>query len=208
MNDEPPRPGRPRDAQKGLAILDAAWALFLARGIEGTSIEAIAARASVSKVTLYSHYKDKTALFRAAILREMERIEQAQRPPDGPAPPIADALRQFGLGILGFLISPPAIDFYSVIAGELRRHHDLAQAFYDLGPGRTRANLSALIASAVASGELRPCDVDQAAEELFGLWQGFSNFQLALDIGIPAIEADLPFRIERGVTLFLRLYRP
>ena len=200
-------PGRPRDLGKGLAILDAGWMLFLEHGVEATSIAAIAAKAGVSKVTLYSHYPDKAALFEAAVLREMERIEQAQQVPHtGRDAPVEERLRQFGLGILRFLTSKPAVDFYSVVAGELRRHEALARAFHRLGPGRTRANLAGLLAVAVAQGELVPLDPAQAADELFGLWQGFTNYDLLLGIGTDAIRADLPRRVDQGVALFLRCY--
>ncbi len=207
---EPRSPGRPRDMDKGRAILDAGWTLFLERGVEATPIEAIAARARVSKVTLYTHYPDKAALFRAAVEREMERIEAAQQRQAGEGHPItvAEQLLGFGLGIMTFLTSKPAIDFYSVVAGELRRHEDLARAFYDLGPGRTRQNLAGVIASATARGELTAADPEHAAEELFGMWQGFTNFQMALGIDIDAIRQLMPERVERGVALFLRLYSP
>lgn len=200
--------GRPRDLDKGVAILDAGWELFLERGVEATPIEAIAAKAGVSKVTLYTHYPDKAALFRAAVGREMERIEAGQRlrPAGGQQAPVADQLRDFGLGILGFLTSKPAIDFYAVIAGELRRHEGLARVFYDLGPGRTRANLVALIAAAAARGELSVADPGHAADELFGTWQGFTNFQMSLGIDIDAIRRDLPDRVERGVRSFMLAY--
>ena len=161
----------------------------------------------MSKVTLYSHYPDKAALFEAAVLREMERIEQAQQVPHpGRDAPVEERLRQFGLGILRFLTSKPAVDFYSVVAGELRRHEALARAFHRLGPGRTRANLTGLLAIAVAQGELVPLDPAQAADELFGLWQGFTNYDLLLGIGTDAIRADLPRRVDQGVALFLRCY--
>jgi len=201
-------PGRPRDIGKGVAILDAGWELFLERGVEATPIEAIAAKAGVSKVTLYTHYPDKAALFRAAVEREMERIEAAQQhhPSDDRIATIADQLRGFGLGIMTFLTSKPAIDFYSVVAGELRRHEDLAHAFYDLGPGRTHKNLAGLIAAATARGELSAVDPEHAAEELFGMWQGFTNFQMSLAVDINAIRHGLPERVERAVALFLRLY--
>jgi TetR/AcrR family transcriptional repressor of mexJK operon len=105
-----------------------------------------------------------------------------------------------------FLTSKPAIDFYSVVAGELRRHEELARAFYDFGPGRTRANLTNLIAGAAAGGELSVSNPEHAADELFGLWQGFTNFQMSLGIDIDEIRRDLPNRIERGVKLFVIAY--
>ena len=139
--------------------------------------------------------------------REMERIEQAQgihrKDIDMP---FVDQLKAFGMGIMFFLTSKPAVDFYSVVAGELRRHENLARAFYDLGPGRTRANLAALIDAGVRSEQLRTLDPHLAAEELFGLWQGFTNFQFSLGIDIDAIPADLGARVERGVRVFMLAY--
>ena len=199
--------GRPTDTGKALAILDAGWSLFLERGVERTSIEAIAAKARVSKVTLYRHYPDRAALFEAAVRREMTLIEQSQTvPPFNASTAIADQLRAFGIGIMSFLASKPAIDFYSVVAGELRRHDQLARMFYDLGPGRTRMNLSALIAAGMRRGELTALVPNEAADELFGLWQGFTNFQFSLGIDIEALRADVVSRVDRGVRVFLLAY--
>lgn len=209
MSEKPvPSAGRPRDVEKGVAILDAGWALFLSQGITATSIEAIARKAGVSKVTLYTHFADKQALFEAAIHREMLRIEQAQQITAGEAEPapIVEQLNRFGLGIMGFLTSPPAIDFYAVIAGELRRHPALARAFYDLGPGRTRSNLAAILTAAMQRGELRTLEPLAAADQLFGLWQGFLTYQISLGIEIDALRADLHGRVERGVDSFMLLY--
>ena len=104
--------------------------------------------------------------------------------------------------------SKPAIDFYSVLAGELRRHADLARSFYELGPGRTRDNLAALLRFAMERDELVALDPHQAAEDLFGLWQGFTNFQLALGVDADAIRDDLRARVARGIALFMRAYGP
>ena len=138
----------------------------------------------------------------------MLRIEAAQQVSDGEAEPatIAEQLRRFGLGILGFLTSPPAIDFYAVIAGELRRHETLARSFYELGPGRTRSNLAAILQAAVQRGELTPLDPLHAADQLFGLWQGFMTYQISLGIGIDELRGDLATRVERGVATFMLLH--
>ena len=199
--------GRPPDAGKALAILDAGWSLFLERGVDGTSIEAIAAKARVSKVTLYRHYQDRVTLFEAAVRREMQKIEQSQAlPPAGASAAIADQLCAFGIGIMSFLASKPAIDFYSAVAGELRRHDQLARKFYDLGPGRTRNNLAALIGVGMQRGELIRLVPNEAADELFGLWQGFTNFQFSLGIDIETLRADVVSRVDRGVRVFLLAY--
>ena len=207
----PKRPrGRPRDAGKAEAILDAAWALFLARGVSAVSIEAIAAAAHVSKGTLYASYADKPALFEAAVRREMERIEAAQGVTRG-APsdaPLAETLHSFGLGIMTFLASEPAIGFYNALSAELRLHPDLAKAFWDFGPGQTRANLAALLAVAAKRGDIMIEDPVQAAEALFGLWQGFSNLQLALALPPENVAAWIERRVSQGVEIFLRAHAP
>ena len=199
--------GRPADPDKAVAILDASWALFLERGVEGVSVEAIAARAGVSKVTFYKHFPDKIALFEAGVLRETERIEAMQRVdhPSGKLD-LRQTLRGFGLGLMTFLVSDPAIDFYNALSGELRRHEALAQRFYNVGPGRTRSHLAAILAAASESGELVIEDPFEASEHLFGLWQGFSNLQLSLGVETAIIRAMLERRVDSALDVFFKAY--
>ena len=62
----------PRARAKRDQILGAARRLFLERGFERTSMEAIRAEAGVSKPTLYSYYPGKEALFDAVLRGLME----------------------------------------------------------------------------------------------------------------------------------------
>lgn len=64
------RPGRPTISNEHL--LDTALDLFLERGFERTSIEAITSAAGMAKRTVYARYGDKTTLFRAALTRAIE----------------------------------------------------------------------------------------------------------------------------------------
>lgn len=56
---------REGSAQKRAAILSAARELFLADGFDRTSVDAVAARAEVSKRTLYDYFGDKQTLLQA-----------------------------------------------------------------------------------------------------------------------------------------------
>jgi AcrR family transcriptional regulator len=58
--------GRPRSAACDRAILDAALAEYAAGGLEGMSVDAVAARAGVSKATIYRRYPSKVDLVVAA----------------------------------------------------------------------------------------------------------------------------------------------
>lgn len=199
--------GRPPDLEKAERILNTGWELFLDRGFENVSMEAIAAAAGVSKVTVYKYYPDKVTLFETAVLRATLEIEAAQRlPSEGGS--LRERLEQFGLGLMHFLGSPPAIAFYSVLAGELRRHPKLSRRFYDLGPGRTMANLSAIIRDGVAAGEICVPDAAEAAEMLVGAWQGLTNYRLALAIDVEDYEARIAGRVRAAVDGFLRAYAP
>jgi AcrR family transcriptional regulator len=55
-------------------VLDAALELFLERGYEGTSMEAVARAAGVTKPVVYACFAGKEELFRALLRREEERI--------------------------------------------------------------------------------------------------------------------------------------
>jgi AcrR family transcriptional regulator len=55
-------------------VLDAAFDLLLERGYEGTSMEAVAAAAGVSKPVVYACFPSKEELFKALLRREEERV--------------------------------------------------------------------------------------------------------------------------------------
>lgn len=54
--------GRPRSTQAHDHVIEAAHTLFADRGIDATSMDAIAALSGVSKATIYKHWPDKDAL--------------------------------------------------------------------------------------------------------------------------------------------------
>ena len=62
--------GRERREQ----LLDVGRRLFAERGLEGTSIEEIAARADVSKPVVYEHFGGKEGLYAVVVDREVERF--------------------------------------------------------------------------------------------------------------------------------------
>jgi AcrR family transcriptional regulator len=63
------RPGRPRSAEADEAILEAALEEYAVRGYDRLTIDAVAARAGVSKATIYRRYESKLELVTAAMYR-------------------------------------------------------------------------------------------------------------------------------------------
>ena len=64
--DDAPVPSRAE--RKRAAILQAASDVFLANGYVGASMDDVAARAGVSKQTLYKHFGDKETLFHELVI--------------------------------------------------------------------------------------------------------------------------------------------
>lgn len=72
------------------AIIEAAVEVFLEKGYEGTSMEAIAKRAGLTKGGLYHHFKSKDEIlqyvnnrFREPVLEMMEKCRQSRSPTKG-----------------------------------------------------------------------------------------------------------------------------
>jgi AcrR family transcriptional regulator len=65
----PRGPGRPRDAGRDQAILDATLAILQEQGYRGLTIEGVAVRAGVGRPTIYRRWPSKPALVVAAMVQ-------------------------------------------------------------------------------------------------------------------------------------------
>ena len=81
-----PQRGRPRDTERGRRILEAAQRHFNEHGLERASMDAIAADAGVSKMTVYSNFGSKDGLFQA-VVRDRTEAVVAEAPGPGPLDP-------------------------------------------------------------------------------------------------------------------------
>jgi AcrR family transcriptional regulator len=68
---------RPRSAKAHGQVLEAAVGLFAERGIDGTSMDAIAAASGVSKATIYKHWPDKDKLA-LEVLSHLHGLDEEQ----------------------------------------------------------------------------------------------------------------------------------
>src|SRR5687767_11407701 len=68
----PGRPSREQSELRNRELLDTALDLFLERGFEGTTIEAIIATVGMARRTVYARYGDKITLFKAALQRAID----------------------------------------------------------------------------------------------------------------------------------------
>jgi len=124
------RPSKSAALQLRDRILEAATDLFLLEGYASTSIEAVAARAGISKKTFYHRFADKAALFAAVVHRIIELIRP---PPDVPllqGVELDEILRRLAGIILRAALSPQAIALHRLIVAESVRFPDLVRVVH------------------------------------------------------------------------------
>jgi TetR/AcrR family transcriptional regulator, mexJK operon transcriptional repressor len=172
-------------------------------------MEAVAAAAGVSKMTVYGHFHDKAALFAAVVgfvadqmVAELTGMDQAGGKPD-----LEIALVAFGTALLGLILSPRIVVMSHMLMGMLMKDHRLAEAFYEAGPCRMRAALAAFLTEIAVQEGLAFDSPQAAADDLISLWEGDMPKQVALGLIPPVTPADIERRVRRGTKVFLRAYQ-
>jgi TetR/AcrR family transcriptional repressor of mexJK operon len=135
------RSGRPVDPSKEVAILDAATELLLTLGPAKLSIEAVARKAGISKVTIYSRFKEKNTLIEATIRRQSNELNQhLSISPERNQPP-HQALYDFALNLSHFVLSSEHIKFLRLLGSLSEVDRDLLHSIYNNG---VQASLNAM----------------------------------------------------------------
>ncbi len=199
--------GRPRDHNKSAAMVAAAAEVFFERGFADTTIDAVAERAGVSKVTVYARFGDKAGLFEAMVRHVSDHMRDDAPSQDKSPSNLAEKLVSFGISVMRELLSPRLVAFERNLAGELARHPDLAQRFYDAGPGQCRMQLANIIKLAAENGELAVENSMQAAADLYGLWHGFHLIEARFGVTEPPSQREIDALVEDGVARFMKAYR-
>ena len=203
-----PGPGRPKDPAKREAILTAAQVLFLAKGYEGSSMDAIASEAGVSKLTLYSHFKDKEALFCAAVKATCETRLPRRLFQLADDCRIDAALLAIGLAFNALVNSPESIGLHRVMVGMATQNPALVRMFFDAGPQQLLCDLQQMFAEAGARGLLTIAEPLRAAEHFCSLIKGARHFRLLIGY-VEATDADAgsdEAHVHDVVATFLRAY--
>ncbi|CAI8849218.1 MULTISPECIES: TetR/AcrR family transcriptional regulator [Pseudomonas] len=204
----PSGPGRPKDLAKRQAVLDAAKTLFLTKGYANTSMDAVAAQAGVSKLTVYSHFNDKETLFSAAVVAKCEE----QLPslffelPEGVA--VETVLLNIARGFHQLINSDESVNLHRLIMALGSQDPKLSLIFFEAGPQRMLHGMERLLARINESGVLSIDKPRNAAEHFFCLLKGAANFRLLYGCGEPLTGDAAESHVQEVVGLFMRAYRP
>jgi len=162
--------GERRSDRKHRAILTAATATFLEHGYRGTSMDAVAAAAGVSKQTIYQHFGDKRRLFSEMIAGTVQVAsdpvhEEVRRLGESAGGDLAKQLRDLARRLLTLVLSPDVLRLRRLVIAEARQFPELGRTFHELGPGRTITALTRTFAELNRAGRLVVPDATLAAHQ-------------------------------------------
>jgi AcrR family transcriptional regulator len=201
-----------RSGRSRQAIIEAATEVFLRRGYLGATTDEIAARASVSKQTLYKHFADKQNLFAEIILdttvQVVEALSTAVASNLHDAQDVRKALRELAAGFLGGLLQPDVVRLRRLVIAEADRFPEIGRAWFDRGFDRTLVIMGEALRSLADRGLLRNLgDPTLAAYQFAGLvmYQPMNQVMFAGTDAPP--PADKLQRIaDSAVEVFLAAY--
>lgn len=200
------RRGRPRDPERLQRILAAAARQFHEHGLAGTSMDAIAAEAGVSKMTVYSHFPSKEDLFIAAVALRTTELMGSDMPPLDPHKP-RQALTAVGRAFLRLIRDDQVVQHHRILFGLRDAHPEVRQAFHDGGPDRMVQALAAYLAEATRQGSLKVGQPALAADQFMGLFLGMGQLRHLLNLGKPTEQADEAL-LKANVALFIKGHEP
>jgi TetR/AcrR family transcriptional repressor of mexJK operon len=194
--------------EKRAAILEAAMGLFPARGYDGVSVEAIAQAAGVSKLTVYSHFADKEALFGAAVTECCTQMLPHKLFVPEPTLPVKAALTSIGRAFTDLMMDERAISLHRVMVAQAGQNKRLTEIFFSQGPRAALQEMEAFLRSADAEGSLRVDAPARAAEHFFCLLKGVRHMRVLVGLCAPPNSAERDAHVAEVVSLFLRAYAP
>jgi AcrR family transcriptional regulator len=149
-------------------ILAAALASFAERGFAATRLEDVAARAGISKGTLYLYFKGKEDLFeavvRATLVPNIERLEALTATFDGPSAQLLERL----LLTVARVVESKVGAIPKLVVAEAGNFPELARFYLDAVVRRGLRLIGSILRRGIRRGEFRRIEVEHAAFCVFG----------------------------------------
>ncbi len=202
------RPGG-RTARKRRDILDAAREAFLENGYDGTSLDAIAVAASVSKPTIYKHFGDKDQLFATAIVADIAAAESNTQSLIDALPTSQNLERDlccFARAHVADVMQPHLIRMRRRLIGEAERFPDLAATWYQNGPVRGHQTLAGVFSKLEDRGLLQLGDPALAAEHFNWLALSIPLNRAMFDATAASDTTNYDYYADAAVRVFLAAY--
>jgi AcrR family transcriptional regulator len=177
MPSQPVTRWQRRKAARPTELLAAALACFKERGFAATRLDDVAARAGVTKGTIYLYYPSKEELFKAVVRGELvPNIERLEAALDEPGSAAVLLERLFTVWAQHIVPSPVSV-IPKLVVAEASNFPELARFYLETAVHRVLRLVAAVLRRGIASGEFRPVDVEHMVYCVLGpllftvLWQ-------------------------------------
>jgi AcrR family transcriptional regulator len=148
--------------------------MFLERGFDATSMEAVAEKAGIAKPTLYAWYRDKSELFTAVLRRRIKHfigpLGRGQHDLEGTD--AETALTEIGRHVLAVAWSPGTLAVSRILAVQAERFPELERLAYEEGWLAAVKGVARVLAHYVEQKEIIIGDPELAADMFLNLVLG------------------------------------
>lgn len=203
------RRGRP-GGSTGDDLLTIAREVFLEHGFAGATMDVVAARARISKQTLYREYASKDQLFAAVVRDWVDRGHDAMRPHTRALveePDVRAGLLRLAGVLHAGVLSAPVLRMRRLVAAEAERFPEVAADYVERSWDRNQHLLAEALAELAHRGRLALDDSETAAEQFTWLVLAGPLNRLTLQAGTrPSDERALEVIATEAVATFLSRY--
>ena len=202
-------PSPSRWTEKHRVIADAAAALFLRKGYQGTSMDDVAAEAAVSKQTVYKHFSDKDQLFAEIVLATTDRAEGLVRMVSVALDTTTDLRADLGELARQFLITlmrPEVLRLRRLVISTADQFPEVGRSWYENGFERALGTLATHFARLSERGLMVVEDPTIAAHHFVGLLLWIPINQAMFTGDETSKINDLENYADHAVEAFLRAY--
>jgi TetR/AcrR family transcriptional repressor of mexJK operon len=195
------RPSHDEAIKRDERLIAIAASMFMERGFEGTSIDAVAEAAGVGKATLYARYKDKGELFAAVLQRKIDRWLAQNEAGEETTGSVEDVLLALARRTIAGALTPEAVAINRIVMAESARFPNLAKRMHEHGWQRSNAAVAALLDRFAKAGQIEVEDTIVAADLFLSLIIGRQT-RMAM-LGIETDPEQVDQRVQAAVKLFL-----
>jgi TetR/AcrR family transcriptional repressor of mexJK operon len=170
-------PTREQAEARDVRLLDVATRLFMERGFDGTSIDAVAEAAGVSKPTVYARYHDKRDLFAAVLRGRIRRwlapVSAAAEAEATEASPksIKTTLHELSRHMVAYSLAPEAGALQRILSAQAVQFPELAKTANESWLRAVRG-VSSILRQSAARGHIKVDDPELASDMFLNLVLG------------------------------------
>jgi TetR/AcrR family transcriptional repressor of mexJK operon len=196
-------PPSKRLAARRAAFLSAAREVFQQKGFAEATLDDVIARSGGSRQTLYALFGGKQGLFEALVTETCWSIFGGLTPEKLASQSPDLVLTEVGVRYLEIVLSPPVLNLTRLVVAEASRIPEIAETYWRLGPGRSRAFLTAFFDRQIERGSLEMQDSRKGADHFLEMLSGTIRFQCLIGVRQPPDGAEIREIVAAAVTQFL-----